>query len=614
MTGGDPNKAEIELEISGDAVEQAKRLADQLERGADEQERLQKEAVKTNRVLSGLASQRVREQDREQRETARAQRQAERERQSQQRDAERQQRQQESLSRRQRQQESRDAVVAQRREARFENLDPERVAARRIARIERERSIKSRLAEQGYGGEASIEQEAQRRFAKDQRQRAIMDRVREMNGDGEVTTRPLQGAGGELANAFGVATTRAAAIAAVAHLAKGALAVSADLASNPYLSRDAATIQGYRQYVPLIGDMTMDAGNMAFGYSERMKQQTLQSDERSARQRLEVEAYRTRLNTAIESQTATDVARDAARVNPLAALPGGARGTVSEKQRYDEATRLYAVEQKITQARRDQFGVARKLVNTEEAIGAERERLAMLQESRASLQRSKTALESSDLSAAQKAMRGGDIAQQMVRNAQKIEESESAIFGYTQQRNQLNFQNQDSLGRIREAEAGRTAVRLESLQRREQVAGSQAYNAAMAGPEGLIRAQYAGEFVKNYGLANAPADIRSTFAQFFPETARAKGEAEGSQLVGSLRSIFPEEYRDDVGTIRKEVDRMKEDQQQEGEKIAQAMKDGIASAFDGVGAVLAKILEQMGDTAWYKDQAEKSSRSFSQGR
>lgn len=69
MTGGDPNKAEIEVSLvgdgpGGDAAAQMKELAKQTEAAAEAEEKYQRELQRRNRVISGLARQRVQEERR----------------------------------------------------------------------------------------------------------------------------------------------------------------------------------------------------------------------------------------------------------------------------------------------------------------------------------------------------------------------------------------------------------------------------------------------------------------------------------------------------------------------------------------------------------------------
>lgn len=632
MTGGDSTKAEIEIDMGGDVVAQMKELAKATDKAADAEEEYQKLLAKRQKVFSGLATQRVKEESRAEKEVSR-QREAEEKRrqrvtsglakqrtqeearaeQQRQREQERRERVLSSLATQRVQEESR--AEAQRKRT-FASSDAG-IAQRRMERVEQEKRVKERMEFLGYGPKEreSVEEEAQRKHVARQRQAEVSSRMKELSGEGEeITTSPLKGAGHELAHSLGVMTTRAAAIAAVVQAGRGALATGAELARDPYLSKDAAAMQGYRKYAPFIGDMVTDAGDLWGTGGKRASENRLLTDEKAARMQSRLAIWRTRQDTDIDAGSAADVAKNVARLNPLPGLPDGARSTASEKQRYEFANRIFEVEKRITQARREQYGVTARIAQTDEAMEAEKVRMAELIEDRASLERSRQNLDRQDSSAGHKEIEGKRIAGLQLLKEQEIEESRRAMFGYTQQRQQLGIQNQEAGGRVREAEYGRTEARLADLQQREGEAGPAAARLAFAGPEGRLRGQYAAQFIGSAGIANAPSDIAADYQRFFPKEAQARAEQEGGQFVGDFRKLGAADYRDDLGSVRGQIDKLKQEQQQEGEKIAQALKDGIAEAFKGVGAALSEILKQTGDDAWKKKVAEETARAFSQGR
>lgn len=596
---GGPDKVEMDFEIGGAAAEQLKGMAKDAEKLADQQDRLTRNTERYNRVMSSLARQRVQEERRAESDQRRADQQR--------------QRVVSGLSRQRVQEESR--AEAQRKRT-FASSDAG-IAQRRMERVEQEKRVKERMEFLGYGPkERTVEQEAQEQIVRKQRQAQVSARVRELSGEGdEIRTSPLKGVGQELASSLGIMTTRAAAIAAVVQAGRGVLATNAGAARDPYLQRQVADLQGYRKYVPFIGDMMTDATDLGTGRGKMIGEDRLMMDEKSARMQSRLAIWRTRQETDIDAGTAAAVARNAARMNPLPGLPDGARGTASEKQRYEQANRLYEVEKRITQARREQYGVTARIAQTDEAMEAEKVRMTGLIDDRSSLQRRLDSVNGNTaLSAADKEVAGQRIAGQQVLKEQEIEEARRAMLGYTQQRQHLGMQNQEALGRVRQAEYGRGEARLADLQQREGEAGAGNNRLYWAGPEGRMRAAYAKSWVDHYGGANAPQDIAAEYQQFFPKEAQALGEQGGGQYADQYRKQGSADYRDELGSVRGQIDKLKQEQQQEGEKIAQTMKDGIAEAFVGVGSALNEILKQMGDDAWKKKVAEETARAFNQGR
>jgi hypothetical protein len=631
-SGGDPNKAEIELDISGDAVDQAKALAKALDDAADAEERLQKEMAKRSRVLSGLATQKVREQAREQRETERTQRQEDRTQQQQQRTAERQQRQEQSQTKRQRQQEEREAVEAERRKNRVTSgLARQREQELQKVKRERERSHERVMKEaereerQREVRRANTpEAEARRRFAGMKREEMVREKLDEMTGKNKglsglakkieagygMEGGPLSGMLSKAKGMIGPAGGTAALMAAGKFGLDTMTTVDQQMQhGNPY----ADSFTSGREVVnnaPFAREF-FAAADLVSGRSKGIYKENRRRGEEDVGARLRYQQYEAEAEQKRKERAATLNARSVRDI-PLPRVGSTARTTVEEKRQYDLAQRMLPLQERRAEAERATAEATNEQTANLERLKSQEQRLADLRRQKAGVeQRFKGWAEQNaqrkylwdpvkgEQGSAEYVAGLGDQTR-VGRELQQAEQSRTAL----QARLQASTQNTAAARyQQRQAEQAISAGRLEDLRRREGVASSQAESLSYAGIEGREMAKHSLRVARQAGgVSNLPQEMIGTARAFFPEEVREMAEREGQVHARDFRKEFgTKDYRDDLTEVRRSVDTAEQGVREQREGDTRSYKDEVVEGIrsgglpDGreLGKELAEQFKQM---------------------
>jgi hypothetical protein len=654
MNSGDPNKAEIELDISGDAVDQAKALAKALDDAADAEERLQKEMAKRSRVLSGLAKQRVQEEGKTQRDADRTQREAEqrksrvtsglaglkarelaREQQQQQKAQERQQRTQESQTKRQRQQEEREAVEAERRKNRVTSgLARQREQELGKVRRERERSHERVMKEaereekQRETRRANTpEAEARRRFAGMKREELVRSRLDAMTGKNApksglaglqqaaesklgMKAGGLDGVAGKVGRFAGPAAGMAAFAAAGKFAVDTGMTVNNQLQhGNPYA--DDFT-RGREVLNNLPGaDKFFAASDLVTGRSQAIGKENRRRGEEDVGARLTYQQYEAEAEQKRKERAATLNARSVRDI-PLPRVGSTARTTVEEKRQYDLAQRMLPLQERRAEAERATAEATNEQTANLERLKSQEQRLADLRRQKAGVeQRFKGWAEQNaqrkylwdpvkgEQGSAEYVAGLGDQTR-IGRELQQAEQSRTAL------RERLQASTQSTAAaryQQRQAEQAISAGRLDDLRRREGVASSQAESLSYAGIEGREMAKHSMRVARQAGgISNLPQEIVGSARAFFPEEVREMAEREGQVHARDFRKEFgTKDYRDDLTEVRRSVDTAEEGVREQREGDTRNYKDEIVEGIrsgglpDGreLGKELAEQFKQM---------------------
>ncbi len=559
MTGGsgDPNKAEIELDISGDAVEQAKELAKQLDAAADAEERLQKEMAKRDRVLTGLARQRQRERQRDFAEEKHRERQAERQRVA-----------EDSRAKREADRLARDA---ERRQARAAASMPDAVARRRLEQAQHEKAVQARMdaltGRTQKTGLAGVAQAAESRF-----------------GLAEGSLSGMAGRASGLAGRFaGPAAMAGAAVAG----AKFSVDYVADESQrmqtgNPYASD--SFLQGRRVagHIPFLGqyaDKYFAVQDFATGRSRAIEKENRRRIETDASTSIRAEQFRMQL----EQDRQEYVARagvQSARSYAVPNAPDIDRSTARGEQQFRLAQRLLPLEERraeASQVRANAEAEHSAALEKVRKIEAERDRLNRENESIFARTRSQKGSvgEASYVGAI------GDMDRNLGRIEQLDRERLAAV--------DASKGTAAGLARARYAESqaniATAGERYQDLREREQTAADRAANLGRMGPLGQMQALNAMQMVERYGVGSVPPEVIAAAESAFPEKMRKLLEAEGSMRTAPFRSLSADDYRDDLGSIRAEANRAQQALQESKQTANVAQAEDLSSAARQAGVV-----------------------------
>lgn len=473
-------------------------------------------------------------------------------------------------------------------------LTVEQEAARRVNARAREAAVKARIAEfdgpKPRGGLAGLAEAAEGRLGLQQGA---------LTGMAEKLT--------SMAGRFG----QAAAVAFAAHTALRVADVAAEQAKRPYRNEFA---EG-REFLRLLPgmDRLLNYKDLLTGRSAELARMQRGDIEAGAALPFRIEQYRTGAGLR-QQQRAAALNTLVPGTVPLPGLPGTARGTLKERHRYEEEMRQLPFREREAEARRGVLSGRNEMTAAREAVAAEEQRRGMLR------------LRAGNLDARLKGMDDGSPAYRALlgdkeRLQQQITESERAGLGLREQLKQAGLGGAQAVYQQRLAENATRGDRLAYLQEREGVAANQAARLALMGPEGRLRGEQAMDFIKRFGVANAPQDVVAAAQAYAPETVRNMGEREGGRFVGRARELAPAEFRDDLPGIRADVDKLQREMREARDKADQELVDAIKQALeDGgqkgqeLGKAIADTFDRMVKDAVRAAQEEGARKSFDQGR
>jgi len=362
MNSGDPNKAEIQLDIVGDAVEKVKELAKAFDSAADAEERMTKNAERNDRILSSLARRRAQEMEKQRREEER-----------------RQNRVSSGLARQRIQEEERTQRESEQRRSRVTSS----LARRRFAEQEKEQREERERRQRVYGGLARQRLQEERQRETERRSRPLTEqqeagrrilaaereeRVRQAMGRFAPGAKPggLTGLaerieagygmeGGPLSSMVGKAKGMIGPAGGTAALmAAGKFGLDTMTTVNDQMQYGSPYADGFTTERNIFANLPMSkefyaAKDLITGRAQGMERVNKRRIEEEARAPVRWEAMQRQAELERERRTA-ELNAGSVRLNRLPDAPSGDRRTLSQQQGYQLAQRLLPLQEQLTEA------------------------------------------------------------------------------------------------------------------------------------------------------------------------------------------------------------------------------------------------------------------------